>query len=76
MEEEKQYPIGTLTFYEIEDMRVAIDGWKWQMAITKFDQYLRSECKHGDHEDKVYEIYESIRERLWEEVHEADLKMI
>ena len=73
MEEEKQYAIGTLTFYEKEEMRVAIDGWKWQMAITKFDQYLRSECKHGDHEDKVYEIYESIRERLWEEVHDADL---
>jgi len=69
----EENPIGTLTFYEKEEMRVAIDGWKWQMAITNFDQYLRAECKHGDHEDEIYEIYESIRERLWETVHDADL---
>ena len=66
MEEEKK--IGTLIFYDRDDMKMAIDGWKWRLAITEFDNFLRAEIKHGDHEGEIYELYEKIRDRLWEEL--------
>jgi hypothetical protein len=40
----------TLEFDSIEeqdDARVALDGYKWKMAMWDLDQLLRSTTKHG-----------------------------
>jgi hypothetical protein len=37
-------------FEEQDDARVALDGYKWKMAMWELDQLLRSATKHGSFE--------------------------
>jgi hypothetical protein len=32
---------------EAQDIRIALDGWKWKSVIWDLDQLLRSTTKHG-----------------------------
>lgn len=41
------------SFEESEDARVALDGYKWKLAMWDLDQKLRSTAKHG------YRFYEN-----------------
>ena len=66
----------TLEFDSIEeqdDARVALDGYKWKMAMFELDQLLRSVAKHGSFErreatseeqDMAYKIRDVMRDIL------------
>jgi len=66
----------TLEFDSIEeqdDARVALDGYKWKMAMFELDQLLRSVAKHGSFErreatseeqDMAYKIRDAMRDIL------------
>jgi hypothetical protein len=38
---------ATLEFDDEQELRDAIDGWKWKHAIFMFDQKMRQTTKHG-----------------------------
>jgi hypothetical protein len=38
---------ATLHFDDEQELRDAIDGWKWKNAMWQLDQDLRSILKHG-----------------------------
>jgi hypothetical protein len=39
---------ATLEFNDDQELRDAIDGWKWKNAMWKLDQEMRSIIKHGN----------------------------
>ena len=56
-----------------DDARVALDGYKWKMAMFELDQLLRSVAKHGSFErreatseeqDMAYKIRDAMRDIL------------
>jgi hypothetical protein len=38
---------ATLEFDDEQELRDAIDGWKWKNIAWELDQYLRGIVKHG-----------------------------
>lgn len=57
----------TIEFDEIEDAKAALNSLKYISAIDETDNYLRSQIKHGDWDEKVYEMLEHARALLrWE----------
>jgi hypothetical protein len=54
---------ATLHFDDEQELRDAIDGWKWKNAMWQLDQDLRSILKHG---------YIGSREATSEEIEMAD----
>jgi len=38
---------ATLEFNDDEELRDAIDGWKWKHAMWELDQEMRGIVKHG-----------------------------
>lgn len=53
---------------EREEFEMAANGWKLYMAISTFDNWLRGKIKHEDLTDEQYEIYDKIRQQLWDEL--------
>jgi hypothetical protein len=57
-----------LEFEDYEEAEVHLKGGNYFSALHDFKQWLRSECKHGDHEEKEFKmldkIYESFNETL------------
>jgi hypothetical protein len=51
---------------EQEEANTAINGWRYWSVIWDFQQFLRSEMKHGDLSDIQYVCYEKIRTKLFE----------
>ena len=57
---------------EQDDVRTALDGYKWKLAMWDLDQLLRSTTKHGvsllKHNEQAsteeYEVAEKIREEI------------
>jgi len=51
---------------EQEEVRTALDGWKWKLAMWDLDQELRVKSKYAPDEDdpNVVEAYYTIREEL------------
>ena len=58
---------------EQSDARVALDGYKWKIAMWDLDQLLRSAVKYGSFEnreatvaeqDMAYKVRDSIRDIL------------
>jgi hypothetical protein len=39
---------ATIEFHDEQELRDAIDGWKWKSAMWKLDQEMRSIIKHGN----------------------------
>ena len=53
---------------------MAINGYKYRLALWDLDQYLRSETKYNDAlDDKTYEAYDSVRTKLREFMHEHNI---
>ena len=76
----------TLTFdsaEEAEDARVALDGWKWKLAMWDLDQTLRSTAKHSvsilDSNDQAsdteIDVADKLRENLREILQSYGLKL-
>lgn len=51
---------------ESEDLRNAIDGFKWKGVAWDLDQYLRNKIKYSDDSvsDDVLDALEKVREEL------------
>ena len=64
--------MGKITFEfdsieEAEDVRTALDGYKYKLVIWDFDQYLRNQIKYNDNlPSEVAEAFEDLREKLRE----------
>lgn len=64
--------MGKITFEfdsieEAEDVRTALDGYKYKLVIWDFDQYLRNQIKYNDKlPSEIAEAYEDLREKLRE----------
>jgi len=59
---------------EAQDARLALDGYKWKLAMWDLDQELRSTTKHGvsllernaDATEMEYEVADKVREKIRE----------
>lgn len=43
---------ATLEFDDEQELRDAINGWKWKNAMWQLDQVMREVTKHGYHEGR------------------------
>ena len=63
---ETQYPIGTLTFYDENDLMHAVRANTYRACIDDLLQFLRSERKHaGKEETNIERLEEMIREAIY-----------
>jgi len=68
---------------EQEDVRTALDGYRWKLAMWDLDQRLRSTTKYNvslfansqQATDTEYEIAEKIREEIREILHGYNLSL-
>ena len=52
---------------EAEDIRTALDGYKYKLVIWDLDQHLRAEIKYNEKlPSEVAEAYENLRDKLRE----------
>jgi hypothetical protein len=58
------------TAEEQQEATTAINGWRYHSVIWEFQQFLRTEMKHGDLSDIQYVCYEKIRTKLFELIEE------
>jgi hypothetical protein len=73
----------TLEFDSIEeqdDARVALDGYKWKMAMWDLDQLLRSTTKYGSFErreatSEEQDMAEKLRDAIREILNEYNLNL-
>ena len=63
--------VGTLTFYNESDMKLALDGVQWMLAVNELDNWLRSKVKHesgldkkGEELEHYKDAYCTVREEL------------
>ena len=63
--------VGTLTFYNESDMKLALDGVDWMLAVNELDNWLRSKVKYETGLDKkgaelehYKDAYCTVREEL------------
>jgi hypothetical protein len=58
----------TLEFENYEEAEDHLKGGEYYLALHEFKQWLRSEWKHGEHEEKEFKmldkIYESFNDTL------------
>ena len=73
----------TLEFDSIEeqdDARVALDGYKWKMAMWDLDQLLRSTTKYGSFENRTAteaerDMADKIRDAIRDILNEHNLNL-
>ncbi len=64
------------TIEEQEDIRDALDGYKWRMVAWELDQFLRSEMKYNEKLSNLeYEFAEKTREELRERINSYNLSL-
>ncbi len=58
------------TFEEADEIRNALDGYKWKLAIWDLDQKLRSITKYGESliQDEASEIEQEIASAMRDEL--------
>jgi hypothetical protein len=65
--------VGTLVFNDKNDLRLAIDGADWMVAMHNLDNWLRSKTKHqsglqdkdGKQLEYYIDAYSTVREELY-----------
>ena len=67
-------------FEEQDDARVALDGYKWKMAMWDLDQLLRSATKYGSFErreatSEEQDMAEKLRDAIREILNEYNLNL-
>ena len=73
--------VGTLTFYNESDMKLALDGVQWMLAVNELENWLRSKVKHERGLDKkkgaelehYIDAYCTVREELQNILNNRDL---
>jgi len=62
------------SFEEKDDIDMAINGYKYRLVLWDLDQHLRSETKYNDNlDDKTYEAYDNVRNKIREIMHENNI---
>ena len=67
-------------FEEQDDARVALDGYKWKLAMWDLDQLLRSVAKHGSFErreatSEEQDMADKIRDAIRDILNEHNLNL-
>jgi len=67
-------------FEEQDDARVALDGYKWKLAMWDLDQLLRSATKYGSFERREatgveQDMAEKLRDAIREILNEYNLNL-
>lgn len=61
---------------EAEDARIALDGYKWKLAMWDLDQHLRAEVKYNEKlPEDVADAYDSVREKVREILESYNLNL-
>jgi len=60
---------------ENEEFESASNGWKYKSLLCEFDNFLRNKIKYEDLKDEDYEIYNNVREQLWNLLNEENLTL-
>ena len=61
---------------EQDDIRDALDGFKWRMVAWELDEFLRTEMKYNEKLSSIeYEFAEKIREELRERISSYNLSL-
>jgi hypothetical protein len=67
---------ATLTFDEENDLIVAINGYKFKLALWDLDQFLRSELKYNDKlTAEQYDYAEMLRDKLREILNDYQIQI-
>jgi hypothetical protein len=67
---------ATLTFDDENDLIVAINGYKFKLALWDLDQFLRSELKYNDKlTAEQYDYAEMLREKLREILNDYQIQI-
>jgi hypothetical protein len=67
---------ATITFEEEEDLRTALDGYKWKLVAWDFDQEMRILLKYDDTiSDEKWNQVEQLRTKLREIINDYGLKL-
>lgn len=54
----------TLEFENYEEAEDHLRGGEYYLALHEFKQWLRSEWKHGDHDEKEFKIVDKLYEQF------------
>jgi hypothetical protein len=60
---------------EREEFEMASQASKLYCVVSEFDNFLRSKIKHTDLSDEQYDIYESIRQELWNNLNDENISL-
>ena len=67
---------ATLTFDDENDLLVAINGYKFKLALWQVDQFLRSEMKYNDKlTSEQYDYAEMLRNKLHEFINDFNVTL-
>ena len=67
---------ATITFEEEEDLRTALDGYKWKLVAWDLDQEMRRLLKYDDTiSDEKWNQVEQLRTKLREIINDYGLKL-
>ncbi len=58
---------------EQEECHTALDALKYKNTLFHFDQWLRSQLKYTELSAEVSVVYQTIRDKLWETIHDQGL---
>lgn len=61
---------------EKHEFDVANKGMDMSIVLQEFDQYLRSKLKYEELEDKVYDVLQETRDKLWDMCNEANVNFL
>ena len=65
---------ATLTFDEENDLLTAINGYKYKLALSDLDQFLRSELKYNaELTEQQYNYAEMLRNKLHEFINDYQI---
>lgn len=67
---------ATITFEEEEDLRTALDGYKWKLVAWDLDQEMRTLLKYDDTiSDEKWHQVEELRTKLREIINDYNLNL-
>lgn len=66
MAEEQMVPLATFTVYDISDIEAYSHVHGYAAMLWDLEQKLRSDEKHGEFHDAVYDYIEKFREYFYE----------
>ena len=65
----------TLEFESLEDAKPYINGLDYFSALWDFNQWMRSQLKHGELTEAKWEIYQEIREKFFSILEENNVNL-